>query len=303
MSEQKTTGAPAPGESAAGDPVEAPAPGAETPAEDPVEAPAPAEAAQPPHRERRTLRAALRWGAAVLAFAVAGTGTAYGLTSLERTDVPGLSTLGDGRWEYPVLAKPTLSAGAPLPAGRDNTDGRHYAPLRSLLLPAPAGSRPDPTVKADKAGVVSVDAFLEEYTPRDREKLRPVLEYEGLIQILVRAWTMPDGTRSRVYLLRFASSAAVGTFTGCTVNTSLNAAETVIPDPEWGKGEIDDETVIPHNVNVSAYEEGKPYAEEQTRLGCLQAGDVQGVIVQSRKGGAAVVPFHQALVLQSQLLG
>ncbi|MEV6684859.1 hypothetical protein AB0N28_05905 [Streptomyces sp. NPDC051130] len=68
---------------------------------------------EPPRKERRKLRAALRWGATVLAFAVAGTGTAYGLTRLDRTDVPGLSTLGDGRWDYPVLVKPTLPAGAP----------------------------------------------------------------------------------------------------------------------------------------------------------------------------------------------
>ncbi|GHB80101.1 hypothetical protein GCM10010347_58420 [Streptomyces cirratus] len=259
--------------------------------------------AEAPSKDRRGLRAAVRWGAALLAFAVAGTGTAYGLTRLDRTDVPGLSTLGDGRWDYPVLAKPTLPAGAPLPAAPDNEDGRHYAPLRSLLLPAPAGSRPDTTVKADKDGAVSVDAFLEEYTPRDRDTLRPVLEYEGLIQIVVRAWTMPDGTRSRVYLLRFASSAAVGTFTGCSVNSSLKDAETLVPDLEWGKGERDEETVAPRNVNISAYEEGRPYAGEQTRLGCLQAGDVQSVIVQSRKGASPLMPLHQALVLQSQLLG
>ncbi|MEV6684858.1 hypothetical protein AB0N28_05900 [Streptomyces sp. NPDC051130] len=150
---------------------------------------------------------------------------------------------------------------------------------------------------------MSVDAFLEEYAPRDREKLKPVLEYEGLIQIVARAWTMPDGTRSRVYLLRFASTAAANTFTGCSGNSALHHAETLIPDPEWERRELGQESDANGALFISAYEEGKPYAEEQTRLGCLQAGDVQGVIVQSRRGTAPLIPLHQALVLQSQLLG
>ncbi|MFI1453198.1 hypothetical protein [Streptomyces roseus] len=34
------------------------------------------------------------------------------------------------------------------------------------------------------------------------------LEYEGLRQIAARGWTTPDGTRTRVYLLRFHAAAS-----------------------------------------------------------------------------------------------
>jgi hypothetical protein len=256
-----------------------------------------------PPKDRRKLRAVLRWSAAVLVFAAAGTGAAYGMIQPERTDIPGLSTLGDGRWDYPVLARPALPAGAPLPMGPDNDDRRHYAPLRSLLLPAPAGSRPDATVKTDRDGVVSTDAFLEEYAARDRETLGPELAHEGLIQIVARAWTMPDGTRSRVYLLRFQSAEAVDAFKGCRISTALNNAETVIPDVEWGKVEDHQQSIGIDSTKVDLFEEAKPYYDEQTRLGCIQVGDVQAVILQSRKGESPVIPLHQAVILQGQLLG
>ncbi|WP_179382220.1 hypothetical protein [Streptomyces sp. SA15] len=49
--------------------------------------------------------------------------------------------------------------------------------------------------------------------------------------------------------------------------------------------------------------ETKPYGAEHVRQAYLAAGDVLGVIVQSRKGTAPAVPFQQTVTLQSQLLG
>lgn len=49
-----------------------------------------------PPKDRRVLRAALRWTAAVAVFGVLGTGIAYGITAQERTDVPGLSPRATG---------------------------------------------------------------------------------------------------------------------------------------------------------------------------------------------------------------
>ncbi|MEV6729886.1 MULTISPECIES: hypothetical protein [unclassified Streptomyces] len=273
---------------------------------------APAEAAVPAApKDRRKLFAALRWTAAVVVFAVAGTGVAYGISRAERTDLPGLSTKDDGRWAYPVLAKPALPAGAPLPAGKDNKDETHYAPLTGLLLPAPEGAEPDAGLKADKDRLVSTDAFLEEYAPDSRAKLKEGLEYEGLRQIAARGWTTPDGTRTHVYLLRFHSSGFVNAFRGCNINTQLAGAPALEMDLAWSKvksaqpsmgGEAVSYTLS--SGGTSLYQEPKPAnGDEQTKLGCLQAGDVQAVIVQTRKGEVAAVPFHQTVVLQSQLLG
>ncbi|MFF3863826.1 hypothetical protein [Streptomyces sp. NPDC002209] len=262
-------------------------------------------------KDRRKLFAALRWTAAVVVFAAVGSGVAYGIGRAERTDLPGLSTKGDGRWAYPALSKPALPAGAPLPAGKDNRDDTHYAPLTGLLLPAPEGAEPDAGLKTDKGQLVSTDAFLEEYAPDSRAKLKEGLEYEGLRQIVARGWTTPDGTRTHVYLLRFHSSGFVNAFRGCDVNTRLAGAPVLEMDLAWNKVKSTqpsmDGQAVSHTLKsggTSLYQEPKPAdGDEQTKLGCLQAGDVQAVIVQTRKGEVAAVPFHQTVVLQSQLLG
>lgn len=100
--------------------------------------------ARPP---RRVLRAVARWTAAVLVFGAAGAGTAYGITEMERTDVPGLATEDDGRWDYPALALPALPADKPRPYSDGNPSEIHHADLRELLLPAPAGVKVDKKLK------------------------------------------------------------------------------------------------------------------------------------------------------------
>lgn len=276
------------------------------------EAPATAEAAPAAPKDRRKLFAALRWTAAVVVFATVGAGVAYGITRPERTDIPGLSTEGDGRWTFPTLSQPALPAGAPLPQGPDNKDGTHYAPLTGLLLPAPVGSKVDDTVKADKDGTVPVDAFLEEYTPEERPKLKQSLEWDGLRQIAGRGWTTADGTRTHVYLLRFHSSGFVDAFKGCDSNMRLNGVSALDLDDVWSKAKNNQMNStsldFPGAANfdgteLSVYQELKPFlGEEQSKIGCLRTGDVLGMVVQTRKGEVAPVPFHQTVILQSQLL-
>ncbi|MFI8452629.1 hypothetical protein [Streptomyces erythrochromogenes] len=310
-------------------PAAAPAPEAAVTEPAPVAEPAPAAATEPavahssgaspwaappaPPKDRRALRAALRWTAAVAVFAAVGAGVAYGITVPERTDIPGLSTEGDGRWTFPQLSQPALPAGAPLPQGPDNKDGTHYAQLSGLLLPAPQGAKADDAVKADKDGAVPVDSFLEEYAPEAREKLKTSLEWDGLRQIVGRGWTTPDGTRTHVYLLRFHSSGFVDAFKGCDANAQLNGVSALDLDDVWSKakGTQMNSTALDFpgaayfdGTDLSVYQEMKPVSgEEQTKVGCLRTGDVLGMVIQSRKAEVAPVPFHQTVILQSQLLG
>ncbi|MEU6312418.1 hypothetical protein [Streptomyces sp. NPDC047014] len=318
-SEQTTTGPET--EAVPTAPEAAPAPtaaptAATTPA--PQTAPEPRPAAAPetapaPPKDRRALRAALRWGAAVAVFAAVGAGVAYGLTVAERTDLPGLATEGDGRWAYPKLSQPALPAGAPLAHGPDNKDGTHYAPLTALLLPAPAGAKADSAVKADKDGLVPVDSFLEEYAPEAREKLKNSLTWDGLRQIAGRGWTTPDGTRTHVYLLRFHASGFADAFKGCDSNAQFAGVSALDLDDVWSKAKNTqmNSTALDFpgaanfdGTDLSVYQEMKPVSgEEQTKVGCLRTGDVLGVVLQTRKGEVAPVPFHQTVILQSQLLG
>lgn len=62
---------------------------------------APAEPPRKPLRERRVLRAVARWSLAVVVAGGLGAGTAAFVTSQERTDLPGLATTSDGRWDFP----------------------------------------------------------------------------------------------------------------------------------------------------------------------------------------------------------
>ncbi|MFG2342074.1 hypothetical protein [Streptomyces yangpuensis] len=321
VAEPASAAEPAPEPAAEPAPAAAPAPEAAAeprPEHEPGSAPQVTEpastvAAPPaPPKDRRVLFAALRWTAAVAVFAAVGTGVAYGITVPERTDIPGLATEDDGRWTFPKLSQPALPPGAPLAQGPDNKDGTHYAQLAGLLLPAPAGSRADDAVKADKDGTVPVDSFLEEYAPDAREQLKNSLEWDGLRQIVGRGWTTPDGTRTHVYLLRFHSSGFVDAFKGCDSNARLNGVSALDLDDVWSKakGTQMNSTALDFpgaahfdGTDLSVYQEMKPVAgEEQTKVGCLRTGDVLGMVVQSRKGDVAPVPFHQTVILQSQLL-
>lgn len=278
-----------------------PAPPTEPPAA-PAAPDAVADPGPPVRKDRRVLRAALRWTAAVVVFAVAGAGTAYGITRMERTDVPGLATASDGRWDYPELTKPPLPVGSPGPQAESNPAGTHHADLRALLLPAPEGAKEDKTLRGTD-GWLDMDDFLGEYQEGDdRDTFRQDLVDNGLRHIAARGWTAADGTRTRIYLLRFDTAGVVesGFFVPRFSYVSayqVRGAESVDSDESFpAKSEV-------AGVQRSAQDEIRPYGAEHDRQAYLAAGDVLAVVLQSRKGTAPAVPFRQTVVLQSQLLG
>ncbi|MBK3586700.1 hypothetical protein JHN49_24365, partial [Streptomyces sp. MBT57] len=256
------------------------------------------EAPRPP---RRALRAVARWTVALLVFGGLGTGTALAITSAERTDVPGLATESDGRWAYPKLSLPALPAGAPRPFTDANAAEIHHADLRKLLLPAPAGSTPD---KVLDGGWVKQERFLAEYAAEDRDELAQLLVDAPPRHIAARGWTMPDGTRARIYLLRF-NSTAFATHTrdelnlGTTMQLTPAGAEETAFDTTW--------TFSRAVKGVASYvlTEKAPHGPAHTRLAYSGAGDTLALIVHERPGKkeAARIPFQQTVILQNQLLG
>ncbi|MFJ9423285.1 hypothetical protein [Streptomyces sp. NPDC101249] len=254
-------------------------------------------------RDRRALRAALRWTAAAVVLAAVGAGTAYGIGALERTDVPGLATASDGRWAYPALTLPPLPSGSPGPFADSNPAEAHHADLRALVLPAPEGAKEDPALRGSD-GWLPTGTFLAEYSDAsERDVLRLALADRGLRHIAARGWTMPDGTRTRIYLLRFGSGVVVhDLFTEKVAPASapgfrLRGTDVSLFDDGFPPQTDTD------RVQRSAYDETEPYGAEQVRHAYLSAGDVLALVVQSREGTAAAVPFQQTVVLQSQLLG
>ena len=267
------------------------------------QAPAHPEHPEPPKKDRRRLRAALRWVSAVAVFAVVGSGTAYGITRLDRTDVPGLATHSDGRWDYPVLVRPPLPSGSPGPNDdARNPAGTHYADLRKLLLPAPRGATADASLKGTD-GWLATKTFLTEFAlASDREDVGQRLTDDGLRHIAARGWTTPDGTHTRVYLLQFDTAAVAEHL----LSDELTGYEAPIYRIRGGDAyERDlDFPVAAHlkDVHTAPIRETKPYGAEQVRQAYLSSGDTLALIVQSRKGTALAVPFQQTVTLQGELL-
>ncbi|CAM5479764.1 hypothetical protein [Streptomyces tanashiensis] len=261
-----------------------------------------AEAAQPaePRKSRKPLLwGIVRWTAAVLVCGGVGAGTAMGITAMERTDVPGLATESDGRWEYPRLALPALPEGVLRPYSDGNDGEVHHADLRKLLLPAPAGATVDPKLKGGWAGTDSYLALLEE---SDRGTVKEYLADSALRHVAARGWTTPDGTTTRIHLLRFSSVAFAEDFKD-EVTREVSKSSRLPLGVEAVKIDMSVQDVAVPDLSVYAYQEEKPYGPEQTRWAYIQAGDTFGVVTQTRKGGTLTVPFQQTVALQSQLLG
>ncbi|MFJ8858757.1 hypothetical protein ACIRD8_10000 [Streptomyces sp. NPDC102451] len=284
--------------------VTAPAPATLPPVpQDPPPPPAQEEDPGPaaPRPPRRVLRAVLRWTAAVLVMGGLGAGTVAGITSMKRTDVPGLATRDDGRWDYPALTLPALPAGAPRPFSDSNTAEVHHADLRRLLLPAPAGATVD---KELDGGWVDTARFTAEYGKGDRAVLDQHLKDSALRHTAARGWTMPDGTSSRIYLLQFNSVAYSTAFYDelygdDSLPRPLAGTTEPVFDEDWTS------TAGAEFTTAHVYSVPEPHGAEQVRYAYVLAGDTVALVVHSRKGkaGTETVPFHQTLILQNQLLG
>ncbi|MCZ0208142.1 hypothetical protein AB0F45_02915 [Streptomyces achromogenes] len=255
------------------------------------------------YKDRRKVRAALRWTAVAAVFCLVGAGTAYGVSRMERTDLPGLATASDGRWDYPELVRPPLPPGSPGPLEAGNRAGTHYADLRALVLPAPRGATVEPGPRGTD-GWLPVKDFLADYaTGEKRRELAQKLTDHGLRHIAGRGWTTPDGTRTRIRLLRFGTAAVSETLlAGDLANTGAPAypvrgAEYYALDETFPPG------ARMKGVTLFPYTEAEPYGAEQVRQAYFAAGDTIAVITQTREGGVDAVPFRQTVALQTELLG
>ncbi|MFR9756296.1 hypothetical protein [Streptomyces sp. TR06-5] len=252
---------------------------------------------------RRVLRTVGRWTGAVAVFGLLGAGTAFGITQQERTDVPGLSTRDDGRWDYPELTLPTLPPGAPRPFGSGNESEIHHGDVRDLLLPPPAGATATAGVPGIEGAWVPSGTFAKRYPKEERADIRLALTEHAVRHIAARGWETADGTRTSIYLLQFDSGAYPPGFLAQAVETGFTAHLTVRGSREDEADESWPEDASVPNVERKAFDEEKPRGATHVRTAYLTAGDVLAVIVQEREGTAAVVPFQQTVILQSQLLG
>ncbi|WP_406096327.1 hypothetical protein [Kitasatospora purpeofusca] len=291
-------------------------------------------AAAPEDGERRALRArrrraAVRWSAAVVVCALAGTGTALAVTAQERTDLPGLATPKDGRYTFPALVLPQLPTGKAVP--KENTN-RHAAELRALLLPTPqeaggsltpaaapaTGGSPSATPSLSPSSTASAASATASGTPsaagspaagrtnervacdamtaewNDPGALRAMLLQYACRDAAVREWTAADGTRTQIRLLSFGSRAeAWPLFDRLHTQGALKDA------PALRNGDTTGWDTVPGVELTTREVPGTPPA---TRVALLSAGDVTGVITMTNPRGVPTAAFQQVVTLQSDLL-
>ncbi|MBB1257592.1 hypothetical protein [Streptomyces alkaliterrae] len=268
--------------------------------DEPATPPTGSEAAPAPRPPRRFLRAVARWTAAAVLCGGLWGGVGYALTVPDRGDLPGLGTEDDGRWQYPELSLPALPERVPLPFSASNAGEVHHADLRELLLPAPRAAK---ELDGLDGGWVATKEFTSLFSKKeDREKLDQRLTDMAVRHVAARGWTMPDGTESRVYLLRFNSAAFASAFKDELIgfqnlDITLRNAHYSRYDSRWPP------ELELKNLELDVMNEDEPYGKVHVRHATVLAGDTLGLVVHSRKGEAAAVPFHQTVILQAQLLG
>ncbi|MFI7238801.1 hypothetical protein [Streptomyces cyaneofuscatus] len=148
------------------------------------------------------------------------------------------------------------------------------------------------------------ERFLAEYRAEDRDELAQLLVDTPPRHITARGWTMPDGTRARVYLLRFNSTAYA-----THIRDELRVGPSMAR-PSAGAVETEFDTAwtfsrAVQGVSSYVFTEEAPHGEAHTRLAYSIAGDTFALIVHERPGPAeaARIPFHQTVILHNQLLG
>lgn len=257
-----------------------------------------AQHAQAAARRSRRRRNALRWAAAVAVTLAVGGGTAFALTVPQRTDLPGLGTAADGRYDFPALTLPTLPADQPAPSASTNADaGRHLADVRKLLLPRPLGSAAG-TVKSAADGWLTDPASL--FVERDSGT---IFAQYGLRHTATESWKTGDGATTTVYLLQFtdlkAANAARGRLsdsdTTVDATVSLSAALSGVPQ------DAKSYQTTPYGLIDGDY---TPVTATGTltRYGSFRSGDVIAIVIQSGPASLPLTPFQQVMTLQAEML-
>ncbi|MBP0455796.1 hypothetical protein J5Y04_40685, partial [Kitasatospora sp. RG8] len=290
-------------------------------------------------RRTRRRRAAVRWSAAVLVCALAGTEAAVAVTTPDRTDIPGLATERDGRYTFPALVLPPLPSGKAVPR---ESKSRHAADLRYLLLPAPkeaggslapvvfpsptapasatasaaasgspaasptAGATPSaaPTTGAPTAGATA--AATADWVPCDAlagEQKDAAKVRALLLQNACRAATVREWTATDGTRTQIRLLAFGGSPEAWDVFADLraNGDPKDVPGLKTGPTQGWDEV---NGVDLATRETPVtgPDAGPTGRVAYLSAGDVVGVVTMTNPKGVRTAAFRQVVTLQSDLL-
>ncbi|MGH6655276.1 MAG: hypothetical protein ACRDVE_08720 [Actinocrinis sp.] len=243
-------------------------------------------------------RNALRWTSAIVATLVIGGGIGWAISTPKRTDIPGLKTAADGRYDFPALTMPTLPADQPAPAASDNTDAqRHLADIRKLLLPKPTGAT---AVGGNGGGWLADPSKL--FVAHDSAKM--YFAQFGLRHAATEGWKTADGATTTIYLLQFTDGKAATAVSGKLTDSDLTVEQgpalslALAGVPSGATAHL----LNLHLADMAADETTVKADGKVTRYGSIINGDTVGIIIQSGAADLPQAPFTQVVTLQAQML-
>ncbi|MBR7826818.1 hypothetical protein KDK95_10940 [Actinospica sp. MGRD01-02] len=230
-----------------------------------------------------------RWAAAVVTALAVGTGCAFAVMAPKRTDLPGLQTAPDGRYDFATLTLPTLAPGQVDPTSTANSGSQHLSDIRKLLLSPPAGATRDYSLPGT-AGWVSRADTVTLFGGGDAAKQ---LEADGWRHTAGIAWKTPDGAETKIWLVQFID------------NTAESDATTALTNFDGGTAmSADGNDIKSFEVNSTAEVTYSRVVKGGTATwyGQLALGDIAFEIVFTAPTSVGLAPFQQEASLQTELL-
>jgi hypothetical protein len=288
--------APEPSQETVQVPAPAPAPAQETapiPAPTPVPAfgqsvlfPTFAEPALPPPPPLPKPRKKFpwRWVGAVVAMLAVGAGCAFAVMAPQRTELPGLKTPSDGRYDFAPLVLPTLAPGQSDPDSSGNPGAQHISDIRKLLLSPPKGAVLDHSLPG-ATGWVSRSATL---SVLGNEQAAEQLNTDGWRHTAGIAWKTPDGAETKIWLVQFIDSSA---------ETDASVAFS-----SFDGGSTADPTSIAVADSTTANYVRVVKGSTATWYGQVDVDDAELLLEFTAPTTVGIAPFEQELDLQVELL-
>jgi hypothetical protein len=236
----------------------------------------------PPPKPRRKFP--WRWVGAVVTMLAVGAGCAFAVMAPQRTELPGLKTASDGRYDFAPLVLPTLAPGQSDPNQSSNLGAQHISDIRKLLLSPPRGAVPDHSLPGT-TGWVSRSATL---ALLGNEQAAEQLNTDGWRHTAGIAWKTPDGAETKIWLVQFIDSSAA---TDASVAfSSFNGGSTATPT-----------TIAIADASAADYVRVVK-GSTATWYGQVAVDDTEFLLEFTAPTTVGITPFKQELDLQVELL-
>ena len=231
-----------------------------------------------------------RWLGAVVTMLAVGAGCAFAVMAPQRTQLPGLKTASDGRYNFAPLVLPTLAPGQSDPSSPANAGQQHISDIRKLLLSPPEGASPDHSLPGASGWVTnSATIALLNAPTAGGPTVAEQLGIDGWRHTAGVAWKTPDGADTKIWLLQFIDSEAAGDANGLFANSD-DSSQTTTEESFTGPGNA--------TVDYSHVVKGST----ATWYGQTDIYDTEILVKFTAPASVGITPFQQELDLQIELL-